>query len=307
MKTKRRSHFRSQVRKSTPQRKRLTRREKIKKQVRRQRRLATIRRIPDDVWELIRPVLPPEKPAGTVGRPIVPYRTVLNGILYVLRTGCQWKMVSNEFGSGSTCHKRFQEWVARGVFLKAWQLLLRRYDELRGIQWLWQAVDSKSVPAPLGGEDTGPNPTDRGKSGSKRHQLVDGRGVPLSAEVTAANATDMKTNPAVLDGIVVKRPRPTHHNPQHLCEDKGYDYPECREQALARGYLPHIPHKGTDPSQVPTGEKRHPARRWVVERTHSWQNCLRKLRTRWEKKTENWEALWHFANCLTVYRMTILG
>ena len=93
----------------------------------------------------------------------------------------------------------------------------------------------------------------------------------MSAEVTAANATDMKTNPAVLDGIVVKRPRPTHHNPQHLCEDKGYDYPECREQALARGYLPHIPHKGTDPSQVPAGEKRHPARRWVVERTHSWQ------------------------------------
>jgi len=307
MKTKWRSHFRSQVRRSTLQRKRLTRREKIKKQVRRQRRLATLRRIPDDVWKLIRPLLPPEKPAGTVGRPIVPYRTVLNGILYVLRTGCQWKMVSNEFGSGSTCHKRFQEWVARGVFLKAWQLLLRRYDELRGIQWLWQAVDSKSVPAPLGGEDTGPNPTDRGKAGSKRHQLVEGRGVPLSAEVTAANTPDMKTNPVVLDGLVVKRPRPTRQNPQHLCEDKGYDYPECREQAQARGYTPHIPHKGTDPSQVPAGEKRHPARRWVVERTHSWQNCLRKLRIRWEKKTENWEALWHLANCLTVYRMTILG
>ena len=176
MKTERRSHFRSPVRKSTPHRKRLTRREKIKKQVRRPRRWATLRRIPDDLWELIRPLLPPEKPAGTVGRPIVPFRTVLNGILYVLRTDCQWKMVSNEFGSGSTCHQRFQEWEARGVFLKTWQLLLRRYDELRGIQWLWQAVDSKNVPAPLGGEDTGPHPTDRGKSGSQRHQLVDGRG-----------------------------------------------------------------------------------------------------------------------------------
>lgn len=129
-------------------RKRLTRREKIKKQARRQRRLATIRRVPDDLWKLISPLLPPEKPAGTVGRPIVPYRTVLNGILYVLRTGCQWKMVSKEFGSGSTCHLRFQEWVESGVFLKAWQMLLRRYDEWRGIQWTWQAVDSKSVPAP---------------------------------------------------------------------------------------------------------------------------------------------------------------
>jgi len=255
MTTKRRSHVRSQVRKSTPQQKRLTRREKIKKQVRRQRRLATIRRVPDDLWELIRPLLPPEKPAGTVGRPIVPYRTVLDGILYVLRTGCQWKMAPKEFGSGSTCHKRFQEWVASGVFLSTWQLLLRRYDELRGIQWTWQAVDSKSVAAPLGGEETGPNPTDRGKSGSKRHQLVDGRGVPLSAEVTAANATDMKTNPAVLDGIVVKRPRPTRQNPQHLCEDKGYDYLECREQALARGYIPHIPRKGDRPQPSACGRK----------------------------------------------------
>jgi putative transposase len=289
------------------QRKRPTRREKIKKQARRQKRLATIRRIPDDLWELIRPLLPAEKAAGTVGRPSVPFRTVMNGILYVLRTGCQWKMVPQEYGSGSTCHKRFQEWVARGVFLQAWQVLLRRYDELRGIQWTWQAVDSKSVPAPLGGEDTGPNPTDRGKSGSKRHQLVDRRGAPLSAKVTGAQVTDMKTNPAVLDGLVSKRPRPTPEKPQHLCEDKGYDYPECREQALARGYIPHIPRKGTDPSQVPPGEKCHPARRWVVERTHAWQNCLRKLRTRWEKKTENWEALWHFANCLTVYRLTILG
>ena len=288
-------------------RNRPTRREKIKKQARRQKRLATIRRIPDELWKLIRPLLPAEKAMGTVGRPVVPFRTVLDGILYVLRTGGQWKMAPKEYGSGSTCHKRFQEWVATGVFLQAWQVLLRRYDELRGIQWTWQAVDSKSVPAPLGGEDTGPNPTDRGKSGSKRHQLVDGRGAPLSAEVTGAQVTDMKTNPAVLDGIVAERPRPTPEQPQHLCEDKGYDYPECREQALTRGYIPHIPRKGTDPSQVPPGEKRHPARRWVVERTHSWQNCLRKLRTRWEKKTENWEALWHFANCLTVYRLTILG
>ena len=62
--------------------------------------------------------------------------------------------------------------------LKTWQLLLRRYDELRGIQWTWQAVDSKSVPAPLGGEDTGPNPTDRGKAGSKRHHWLMGAEFP---------------------------------------------------------------------------------------------------------------------------------
>jgi putative transposase len=159
----------------------------------------------------------------------------------------------------------------------------------------------------LGGDATGPNPTDRGKSGSKRHTLVDGRGVPRSAVVTGANATDMKTNPQVLDGIVIKRPRPTNQKPQHLCEDKGYDYPECRERASIHGYLPHIPQKGTEPKTLPQGAKRHPARRWVVERTQAWTNCLRKLCIRWEKKTENWEGLWHLANILTTYRMTILG
>jgi putative transposase len=280
------------------------------KQLRRQARqkiLKTIWRVPDEVWPEVQKLLPPEKPLGTPGRPVVPFRQVFDGILYVLRTGCQWKAVPKEFGSGSTVHRRFQEWRARRVFKRFWRLMLKWYDRRHGIAWMWQAVDAKTVPAPLGGADTGPNPTDRAKLGSKRHQLVDGRGVPLSAVVTSANVTDMKTNPAVLDGIVVPRPRPTVKHPQHLCEDKGYDYPECREQAKQRGYIPHIPHKGTDPSKLPAGHKRHPARRWVVERTHAWQNAYRKLRVRWEKKTENWEALWHLGNVLIVYRRIVLG
>lgn len=307
MKTKRQHHWRQRAHQRAARRaSRTTRHAKLKQQARRRRRLATLWRIPDDLWAQLRPLLPAEKEPGTVGRPSVPFRTVLNGILYVLRTGCQWKAVPVEFGSGSTCHKRFQEWVALGFFREGWRVLLHHYDELRGIQWTWQAVDSKSVPAPLGGEDTGPNPTDRGKAGSKRHHLVDQRGAPLSAIVTAANATDMKTNPRVLDSIVVTRPRPTPQKPQHLCEDKGYDYPECREQARKRGYTAHIPQTGVNDTP-PKKTHRHPARRWVAERTHAWANCLRKLRIRWEKKTENWAALWHFANILTVYRMTILG
>ena len=269
--------------------------------------LPTLWTVPDKLWKKIKPHLPTEKAPHTVGRPAVGFRAVFNGIMYVLRTGCQWKAVPEQFGSGSTVHKRFQEWVVLGIFKQTWAEQLTEYDRRRGIAWRWQSVDSKAVPAPLGGADTGPNPTDRAKSGSKRHVLVDRRGAPLAGVVTGANATDMKTNPAVLDHLVVDRPEPTADRPQNLCEDKGYDYPECREQAVARGYIPHIPHKGTDPSAIPAGQKRHPARRWVVERTQSWTNCCRKLRVRWEKKTENWEALWHLANALTVYRLTILG
>jgi len=86
------------------------------------------------------------------GRPVVPFRKVLDGILYVLRTGCQWKALPAEYGSGPTCHRRFQERVRIGAFQKLWMKLLERYDELRGIEWERQSMDSLAVKAPLGGK-----------------------------------------------------------------------------------------------------------------------------------------------------------
>ena len=98
-------------------------------------------------------MLPPEKSNDTIGRPVVPFRKVLDGILHVLRTGCQWKMLPKEYGSGSTtCHRRFQQWIVSDVFRKLWIRLLEViYDDLRGIRWKWQSLDSVSVKAPLGG------------------------------------------------------------------------------------------------------------------------------------------------------------
>ena len=114
--------------------------------------LPTVRKIPDKLWNEIRLVLPPEKSNNTIGRPVIPFRKVLDGILYVLITGCQWKMLPKEYGSGSTtCHRRFQEWVLSNVFQKLWVRLLKLYDDLRGIKWTWQSLDSISVKAPLGG------------------------------------------------------------------------------------------------------------------------------------------------------------
>ena len=120
-------------------------------QLKTRQRLGTIWRLPDDLWTELQPLLPPEKPPGTPGRPVVPFRQVMDGILYVLRTGCQWKALPQEFGSGSTCHRRFQAWVAGGVFERLWAKLLIRYDDLRSIQWRWQALDTIMVKAPLGG------------------------------------------------------------------------------------------------------------------------------------------------------------
>ena len=107
--------------------------------------------IPDGLWVILKRRLPREKPPQSNGRPVVPFHTVMNGILYKLRTGCQWHMLPQEYGSGSTCHARFQEWCARGVFRHTWAECLKVYDDLQGIHWEWQSLDSATVKDPKGG------------------------------------------------------------------------------------------------------------------------------------------------------------
>lgn len=108
--------------------------------------------IPDALWLRIEPLLPVYKRSCKGGRKRLPLRNVVTGIFYVLRTGCQWKAMPKEFGSGSAIHAYFQEWVQRGVFQKLWRAALEEYDELRGIDWKWQSLDGAMTKAPLGGE-----------------------------------------------------------------------------------------------------------------------------------------------------------
>jgi transposase len=115
------------------------------------RKNPTMVMISDNLWDEIKSIFPKEKSSKTVGRPIVKYRKVLDGILYVLRTGCQWKMLPKEYGSGSTCHRRFQEWSRLNVFKKTWVKLLKIYENKIGINWTWQSLDSISIKSPLGG------------------------------------------------------------------------------------------------------------------------------------------------------------
>ena len=121
---------------------------------------------------------------------------------------------------------------------------------------------------------TGRNPTDRGKAGSKRHLLTDGRGVPLAVVLSGANRHDMKKLAQLLDAVVVEKPDPKQLE-QHLCLDRGYDYSSCRQEAETRGYIAHIPKKDA-PIPAPTDGLRHPPRRWVVEVGHSWFNRFRR-------------------------------
>ena len=117
--------------------------------------LPTIWQIPEDLWLIVRTVLPPEEFRASRGRPWIAPRRILDGILYVLRTGCQWKAVPREFGSGSTLHRRFQRWVERGCWEAMWRLLLQYYDAAEGLEWTWQSADASLHKAPLGGEKNG--------------------------------------------------------------------------------------------------------------------------------------------------------
>jgi transposase len=106
----------------------------------------------DVFWRYIQPLLPKYPRHRRGGRPRANLRQVMNGIYYVLRTGCQWKAVPTYFGSGSTVHRYFQEWTAVGVFRRLWRDQLKRYDVRRGISWRWQSLDGAQTKAPLGGE-----------------------------------------------------------------------------------------------------------------------------------------------------------
>jgi len=116
------------------------------------RSVAASWRLPEAMWERIEPLLPRLRKSRQGGRPWIANRVIADGIFYVLRTGCQWKAVPREFGSGSTLHRRFQQWVNRGVFRKLWKAGLHEYDQRKGIQWDWQAMDGAMTKAPLGGE-----------------------------------------------------------------------------------------------------------------------------------------------------------
>lgn len=109
------------------------------------------RDVPDEFWAKVEPLIPKDRRSRKGGRPPANHRKIFNGILYVLRTGCQWKMLPREYGSGSTAHRHFQAWVRRGVFGKLWRLCLEEYDDLKGIEWRWQSVDSVTIPAPVKG------------------------------------------------------------------------------------------------------------------------------------------------------------
>jgi len=142
------------------------------------------------------------------------------------------------------------------------------------------------------GAAVGPSPTDRAKPGTKRSLLTDGAGIPMGLAIDGANRNDSKLVEATLTCLLAERPEPTEEAPQHLCLDAGYDYDFVRDLVAEFGFTAHVRSRGEE-AQAIKREAGYRARRWVVERTHSWMNRFRRILIRWEKKAVNYLGLLH--------------
>jgi transposase len=149
-----------------------------------------------------------------------------------------------------------------------------------------------------------PQPDRPGEKGAKRSLLTEGKGIPLGVADEGANRVDFKLSRATIESIPIARPKPSGERPQNLCLDKGYDYDEVRELALEFGFTAHIRCRGEE-KQALAREAGFRARRWVVERTHSWLNRCRALLIRWSKEPENHLGLLHLACALITWKAVI--
>jgi putative transposase len=273
--------------------------------------------VSDEFWEKVQALIPPAPSRAKGGRRRMDNRKAFSAMIYVLRTGIQWNALPREMGASSTVHDRYQEWERKGFFEELGRAGLLEYDELEGIEWEWQAIDGAMTKAPLGKGATGKNPTDRAKMGTKRSMLTDGAGIPLAVAVEGADRHDSRLLVATLEGLVVARPscedreeEGADSRKQHLCLDAAYDSEEVREELGARSYEPHISPADKQRRSERKEARQHlggKARRWVVERTHSWLNRSRRLLVRWEKKTENYVAFIHLACAQLIFSKLLVS
>jgi putative transposase len=113
--------------------------------------LPTIWEANDELWNVIQEILDELDPRAPTGRPRIGQREALNGIIYQMRTGCQWNQLPQRFGDDSSVHRTMQRWVAKGIFKRIWATLIENCEELGGVDWAWQSVDGAMGKARFGG------------------------------------------------------------------------------------------------------------------------------------------------------------
>lgn len=223
----------------------------------------------EPIWEQFKALLPERQTNHPLGchRRRISDRTVFEKLVQVLVFGCAYERIADEGCSATTLRRRRDEWIEAGVMAALRELALEAYDKLIGLQLCDVAVDCCITKAPCGGHKAGRNPVDRGKQGIKRSTLVDARGIPLGTVAAPANRHDSPLLDETLDTLEVLGELPEQMS-VHL--DRGYDSRSTREKLEDRGLLAVISEKGKPAPLQAT-------KRWVVERTNSWNNAHKKL------------------------------
>ena len=256
--------------------------------------------VSDELWAVIEPLLPPakERRFRFPGRKPVDNRVALSAILFVLKSGIAWEDVPHEIGCcGMTAWKKLDEWQKAGVWQELHEVLLCKLQQAHNLNWERASIDSSLVRASGGGEEVGPNPTDRAKGGSKHHAVVEGGGLPLVVKVTAANKNDITRLKPLVEAIPAvqgKRGRP-RKRPKKLLGDRGYDSEPHREWLRERGITPLLAKRRT-PHGSGLGKYR-----WVVERFFSWIHDDRRLRVRDERCVHIHQAFLTLAAALVCF------
>src|SRR5919108_742390 len=258
--------------------------------------------VTDALWERLQPLLPPPptRHFHHPGRKPLDYRQVLTAILFVLKPGIAGDALPAELGCGcgKTCRHYLRLWYQAGVWQRLHAVLLAELNGADQIDWGRALIDASFVKAPHGGEDTGPNPTDRGKSGSKHHVMTDAQGVPLSATVTAANVPEVTQVFQVLTAMppVGGKPGPARQKPERLQGDEAYHSGPVRWLLRWLGITPVLAQRGREHGSG-LG-----VLRWYVERTISWLHAFGRLRRRLDRLTELQEAFLRLACALICLR-----
>jgi transposase len=223
----------------------------------------------EPIWEQFAALLPSRVVDHPLGchRHRLPDRLVFDKLVQVLVFGCAYERISDESCSATTLRRRRDEWIVCGVMKKLQEIVIDAYDRIVGLELSEVAVDCCITKAPCGGEKAGRSPVDRGNQGIKRSTVVDANGIPLGAIAAPANLHDSPLLAETLDTLEAVGSLPERMN-VHL--DRGYDSQTTREKLKSRGLEPMISKRGKPAPLAAT-------KRWVVERTNSWNNAHKKL------------------------------
>ena len=255
----------------------------------------------DAQWERLRPLLPPQK--AWTGRPAKDHRLVLNGILWIDRTGAPWRDLPEHYGPWQTIASRFYRWREAGI----WDRILAAVQQLAEaegrIDWEVHYVDGTIVrahqhAAGARGGDAAAEALGRGRGGfsTKVHLRVEGGGKPLALLLTPGQRHEATAFEALMEQGAVKRVgrgRP-RRRPRRVVGDKGYSSGKIRRYARRRGINVTIPRKRNERRRGPFDRAAYRARN-LVERRIGRCTQFRRLAPRSEKRAENYRAMWVIA------------